>query len=432
MAQSGLFIPADAGSELSVFEQVFADIGDEQSIEQSLSTFSSHMKHIIAMLDRVDERTLVLLDEIGAGTDPAEGAAIATAILEYLLERGARTIATTHYGDLKAFAFSKPGAMNASVEFDSETLRPTYRLLIGIPGRSNALAVAERLGLRKDILDSARRQLRTDDVRVEDMIRQLETIRRQTESELAQARQARQEAERLREYWERMTKEWEEQRAERTSKAEEEARRIVSRAEREVEAVLKELRRIAEEDRSRVKEHHFTEMRKRLDAVRPAVQFGRSPGPGDVGEAGQLKVGDQVDVLSFRQKGTVLEVQGDQALVQIGSLKTRVPVSQLRKLQEQRSPSAQTVTTVQKEVQSVGLELDLRGMTVEEAIPEIDKYLDRAVMAGLSTVHLIHGKGTGALRSGVQQYLQNHPHVRSFRNGGLREGGLGVTVVELK
>lgn len=432
MAQSGLFIPADPDSELSVFEQVFADIGDEQSIEQSLSTFSSHMKHIIGMLDRVHERTLVLLDEIGAGTDPAEGAAIAAAILEYLLERGARTIATTHYGDLKAFAFSKPGAMNASVEFDSETLRPTYRLLIGIPGRSNALAVAERLGLRKDILDRARRQLRTDDVRMEDMIRQLEMIRRQTESELTQARQARQEAERLREQWERATKEWEEQRVERTAKAEEEARRIVSRAEREVDAVLRELRRIAEENPSRVKEHHFTEMRKRLDAVRPAVQFGRVPAKGEAEDPGPLKAGDQVDVLSFRQKGTVLEVQGDQAMVQIGSLKTRVPVSQLRKLREQRSSSATAVTAVRKEVPAVGLELDLRGMTVEEAIPEIDKYLDRAVMAGLSTVHLIHGKGTGALRTGVQQYLQHHPHVRSFRNGGLREGGWGVTVVELK
>ncbi|MDI3257543.1 MAG: endonuclease MutS2 [Kyrpidia sp.] len=432
MAQSGLFIPAESGSELSVFARVFADIGDEQSIEQSLSTFSGHMKHIIQMLDQVDGQSLVLLDEIGAGTDPAEGAALAEAILEYLADRGVRTIATTHYGDLKAFAYSTNGVMNASVEFDPDTLRPTYRLLIGVPGRSNALAVARRLGLRRDILEGAKRRLGADDVRVEDMIRQLEEARRHAEQEAERARRDRQEAERLRERWESQVRQWEEDLENRTARAQEQARRIVATAEREVKAVLDELRRLQVLDREQVKEHHFTELRRRLDAVRPAVRLDRAPSSaGAGGDAGAVSPGDTVDVLSLQQKGTVLQIQGNEALIQIGALKTRIPVSQLRKDAKPASAPSSPVPVRRREA-GVGMELDLRGMTVEEAAPEIDKYLDRAVVAGLSTVHLIHGKGTGALRIGVQQYLRTHPHVRSFRNGGPGEGGLGVTVVELK
>lgn len=431
MAQSGLFIPAEPGSQLSVFEQVFADIGDEQSIEQNLSTFSGHMKNIVAMLNRVNERTLVLLDEIGAGTDPAEGSALAAAILEFLLSRGVRTIATTHYGDLKAFAFTRKGAMNASVEFDSESLRPTYRLLIGIPGRSNALAIAERLGLRRDVLEAARKQLRTDEVRVEDMIRQLEISRRQAEEDRKRAEEARREAERLRDEWLREQREWQRMKEERTARAEEEARRIVGRAEREVEAVMRELRKMMQEDRERLKEHRLADLKRRLDETRPAVRFGR-PAAGNGTPGGAVTAGDEVEVASFQQKGTVLEVHGDQALVQIGSMKIRMPVAQLSKRSGGAPKVIPSPVAVRKETAGVGLELDLRGMTVEEALPEIDKYLDRAVLAGLRQVHLIHGKGTGALRSGVQEFLRTHPHVRAYRNGGPGEGGLGVTVVELK
>ncbi|ATY85492.1 endonuclease MutS2 [Kyrpidia spormannii] len=431
MAQAGLFIPAAEGSELSVFERIFADIGDEQSIEQSLSTFSGHMKHIIEILDQVNERSLVLLDEIGAGTDPAEGAALAEAILQFLVDRGIRTIATTHYGDLKAFAYTTPGVMNASVEFDSETLRPTYRLLIGVPGRSNALAVAARLGLGQEILDRARHRLGADDVRVEDMIRQLETARNQAREEADRARLDREEASRLRQQWESEVRRWEAEADQRTAQAEERARRIVVQAEREVKEVLEELRRLSREDRSSLKEHQFTELRQRLDRVKPAFRYGRRVPSSNGEDFGTPGPGDAVEVVSFGQKGTVLEIQGKEALVQIGALKTRVPVAALRK-QKAPTPAAPVSVAVRRGADGVGMELDLRGKTVEEAIPEIDQYLDRAVLAGLATVHLIHGKGTGALRSGVQTYLRSHPHVRSFRNGGPGEGGLGVTVVELK
>lgn len=428
MAMSGLHIPAEEGSEISVFDQVFADIGDEQSIEQNLSTFSGHMTHMIEILEQINFRSLVLLDELGAGTDPTEGAALAQAILEFLRKRGVKTVATTHYSELKAYAYSVEEAMNASVEFDVESLRPTYRLLIGVPGRSNAFAISERLGLRKDIIEEAKSRVATENVHVDDLIRQLEINQLEAERDRREAEAMRKELETLRAQLEKEREQFWQERDRLFERAEEEARELVNRSEREAQTIMQELRKIREEEQANFKEHQLIELRKKLENAAPTRRERRIQRKTQ--QRKEIRTGDSVQVLTLNQKGTVLEIGNEEALVQVGSMKMKVKLTNLDKIEEKKQETRGMVT--RKSDQPTALELDLRGTTIEEATYEIDRYLDNAIIAGLSQISIIHGKGTGVLRIGVQEFLRNHPQVRSFRIGEHGEGGSGVTIVTLK
>lgn len=431
MAMSGLHVPADDHSVLSTFDEVFADIGDEQSIEQSLSTFSSHMTNIVNILDQVDFRSLVLFDELGAGTDPTEGAALAMSILDFLKERGVKTVATTHYSELKGYAYNEPSAINASVEFDVQSLRPTYKLLIGIPGRSNAFAISERLGLRKDIIEVAKGRLKTEDVEVDSLIRKLEQNQLTAEKE-------REKAESLRREWEQMKADFEQERetfhAQKDKimeRAEQDARKAVLMADREAKEIIEELRRIAAEERGQVKEHRLIELRKQLEASVPELKRETRVAKAKP-SARQLQVGDHVRVVHLNQKGDIVELKGKQAMVQIGSMKTKVSIDSLELLPKEKAPTRTVVGRKGTEPKSIGLELDLRGYNIEDGILKVDKYIDDALLTGRGVLHIIHGKGTGVLRNGIQEFLKSHRYVKTFRYGVEGEGGNGVTVVTLK
>ncbi|MBB6731113.1 endonuclease MutS2 [Cohnella zeiphila] len=435
MAMTGLFVPADDGSSLCVFDGIYADIGDEQSIEQSLSTFSSHMTNLIGMLNQVTSRSLVLLDELGAGTDPAEGSALAIAILEHLHRIGCRIVATTHYSELKAYAYNRDGLINASMEFDVATLRPTYRLLVGVPGRSNAFAIAERLGLPKEIIDHARGEVSEEELKVDSMIASLERDRRSAESERQAAERVRREADELSRKLEEERFKFQEQKAKLLEEAREEARQSVAKARREAEEIISDLRKLALEEGASVKEHKLIEARRRLEeSVPDPVQKPRRKAEG---KAAKIEPGDEVKVYSLGgQKGHVVELtSGGEALVQLGILKMKVALSDLEPAGKQAGAPAKTavhVATVKRtRDDNVATELDLRGTTLDEALVETDRFLDEAFLANLGTVYLIHGKGTGALRTGIQEYLRKHKHVKSFRLGNYGEGGAGVTVAEL-
>jgi DNA mismatch repair protein MutS2 len=433
MAMSGLHIPAEEESEMAVFSAVFADIGDEQSIEQSLSTFSSHLTNIIHILKSMDERSLVLFDELGAGTDPTEGAALAMAIIDHVIQRGARLVATTHYSELKAYAYDRPEVINASVEFDVETLRPTYRLLIGVPGRSNAFAIAKRLGLPEEIIEKARGSISEEDNQVESMIASLERNRKTAEQERQTAEALRREAEELRRQLEEERARFAEEKNRLLEKAEEEARIAVQLAKEEADAVIRELREMMAEG-VEIKEHRLIEAKKRLNSAVLELEKEKVKKPPKAVRATQVKVGDEVMVTTFGQKGTVLEkVSDDEFLVQIGIMKMKVKREDMNVLKPSKAQQPTvTYTSVKRSRDTVKMELDLRGYNVEDAIREIDQYLDEALLAGLHTVSIIHGHGTGVLRKGVHEYLRNHRNVKSFRLGGQGEGGVGATIVELK
>jgi DNA mismatch repair protein MutS2 len=433
MAMTGLFVPAEDGSELCVFDAVFADIGDEQSIEQSLSTFSSHMTNIIGILKKMTPRSLVLLDEVGAGTDPAEGSALAIAILENIRAMGCRLIATTHYSELKAYAYDRQGVINASMEFDVETLRPTYRLLVGVPGRSNAFAIAERLGLSRRVIEDARVQVTEEDQRVESMIAKLEEHRIAAEHERREAERLRRETEEIRRELTEEKRKLHEQRDRWLAEAERQAADAVAKAKREAEAIIADLRKQAMEEGASIKEHKLIEAKRKLDETAPKPRKPSAAASGARAKA-QVSVGDEVKVVSLGQRGHVVERQADGAVVQLGIIKMKVALTDLEPVGAS-SPSRQqkSVATVKRtRDENVRTELDLRGSNVEEAIVEVDRFLDEAIMANLSQVYIIHGKGTGVLRTGIQDYLRRHKHVRTFRIGAFNEGGLGVTVAELK
>ena len=434
MAQAGLQVPADLGTELAVFEQVFADIGDEQSIEQSLSTFSGHMTTIVSIMHEVTPDDLVLFDELGAGTDPTEGAALAQAILQRLLNIRVRTLATTHYSELKAFALSTKGVENASVEFDVETLRPTYRLSIGVPGKSNAFEISRKLGLSQGIIDRAKELLSANDIRFEDVIAGAEYQRQVAQREREAAEQARAETIRLRNEAETLYREMEEKQKTAERKAKEEGRRIVENARREAENVIQELKRMKKEG-AEGREAEINALRKRmqnnLDGLSEGLQGGASmaPAPKD------LNVGDTVDILHLNTRGTVLskpDAKGDVQL-QAGIMKLKANLSQLRLVQEKKPKKQKSTVLVHSQAASrtVRMECDVRGMTLDEALIEVEKYLDEAVMAGMNEVCIVHGKGTGALRAGIQRHLKSYPHVKSFRLGQYGEGESGVTIVTL-
>ncbi|GMB07399.1 DNA mismatch repair protein MutS2 [Thermolongibacillus altinsuensis] len=432
MAQAGLQIPALDGSELAVFRAVYADIGDEQSIEQSLSTFSSHMVNIVDILKKVDEHSLVLFDELGAGTDPQEGAALAIAILDEVHQRGARVVATTHYPELKAYGYNRQGVINASVEFDIETLSPTYKLLIGIPGRSNALEISRRLGLDEQIIERARTYISAESNQVENMIASLEYSKKRAEEEFKEAEDFRKEAEKLHKELQKQIIELNEQRDRWLEEAKKKAESIVKKAQQEAEQIIRELRQMKKEQLANIKEHELIEAKKRLEEAIPHIEIKRKEKKQKKPEQ-TLHPGDEVKVVNLNQKGQLLEkVSDDEWLVQIGILKMKVKEENLEYVSRPKPIETKPLATVKGKDYHVPLELDLRGERYEDALLRLEKYIDDALLAGYPRVSIIHGKGTGALRKGVQQYLQNHRSVKSFRFGEATEGGTGVTIVELK
>ncbi|MDR9856847.1 endonuclease MutS2 [Paenibacillus sp. VCA1] len=436
MAMSGMFVPAEEGSQLCVFDAIYADIGDEQSIEQSLSTFSSHMTNIIRILKNMTPKSLVLLDEVGAGTDPAEGSALAIAILEHIHQMGCRMVATTHYSELKAYAYERKSVINASMEFDVNTLSPTYRLLVGVPGRSNAFAIAERLGLPNQILDFARGQVNEEDQRVEHMIASLEENRLGAEVEREQAEKLRQEMEQLRSRHQQELEKLEQQRDRLIEKAQAEAKEVIAKAKREAEEIIGDLRQLAKEEGAAVKEHKLIAARKRLEDAEPQ-QRKKSAARNKPKAPRKIEAGDEVMVYSLNQKGHVVELAGPkEAVVQLGIMKMKVGLDDLELVQTHEAAAKQVqrqATTVKRtRDDNVRTELDLRGANLEEALIEVDRFIDEAFLGNLGQVYLIHGKGTGILRKGITDYLRRHKHVKSFRLGNYGEGGTGVTVAELK
>ncbi|MDM5249670.1 endonuclease MutS2 [Lysinibacillus sp. G4S2] len=433
MAQAGLPVPALDGSELAVFKQLFADIGDEQSIEQSLSTFSSHMVNIVDILQKFDHESLVLFDELGAGTDPQEGAALAISILDETHGRGARVMATTHYPELKAYGYNRPGVANASVEFDIETLSPTYRLLIGVPGRSNAFEISSRLGLPESIIDRAKSFTGTDRHEVESMIASLEETRRQSEDDAERSHELMIESEVLRKELQEKLQAYEERKEALDKKAKEKARKIVDEAKREAESIIAELREMRKNADQVVKEHELIEARKRLEEATPLEDNKVLKKAAQVkARAQNLVVGDEVKVLSYGQRGTLLEkVSNSEWVVQMGILKMKISDSDLEYIKPEKEP-VQRISGVKNRNSQVKLELDLRGERFEDAIIRTEKYIDDALLANYGRVSIIHGVGTGALRQGIQNYLKKHKRVKTFRFGEAGEGGFGVTVVELK
>ena len=434
MAQAGLQVPADLGTEMAVFEQVFADIGDEQSIEQSLSTFSGHMTNIVEIMHEVTPRDLVLFDELGAGTDPTEGAALAQSILTRLLHIGVRTLATTHYSELKAFALTTKGVENASVEFDVETLRPTYRLSIGVPGKSNAFEISRRLGLPENLIDAARKLLSGNAIRFEDVIANAEYHRQVAEKERQLAEEANRETIRLRNEAEQLRREMEQKREQALRKAREDAKHIVDQARRESESVIAELKKMKKN--AVIGDASVNDLRRKLDKESDALAEGLGQKSYDDSEAPKtVKAGDQVKILTLGAEGTVLAPPDEKGEVrlQAGMMKFTAPLSQLRLI---RQAPAKEKTTVKAKTgmmtRTVKSECDVRGMNLEEALDAVSLYLDEAVLAGLNEVYIIHGKGTGVLRAGVQQDLRKNRHVKSFRRGMYGEGEDGVTVVTLK
>ncbi|MFL0582232.1 endonuclease MutS2 [Solibacillus silvestris] len=433
MAQCGLPVPALDGSELAVFEQIFADIGDEQSIEQSLSTFSSHMVNIVDILSKFNEKSLILFDELGAGTDPQEGAALAIAILDETVDRGARVMATSHYPELKAYGYNRPSVVNASVEFDIETLSPTYRLLIGVPGRSNAFEISKRLGLSSNVIDHAKSFTGTDRHEVESMIASLEESRLRSEREADEAHLLLEDAQKIRAELEERLRIYDEKKENLEKKAKDKAHKIVDDAKKEAETIIAELRKMKENAALSVKEHELIDAKKRLDNAAPIDNNKVLQKAVAARERKQnLQVGDEVKVLSYGQKGTLLQKAGNEWVVQIGILKMKLPESDLEYVKPEKEQATRPMMNVKNRNSVVKLELDLRGERYEEALIRTEKYLDDALLANYPRVSIIHGKGTGALRQGIQNFLKNHKRVKSYRYGEAGEGGFGVTVVELK
>jgi len=472
MAQAGLHIPADEHSEIAVFEEVFADIGDEQSIEQSLSTFSSHMSRIIEILQRIEQeiqretpairgklsetlvgtpesrrlRALVLLDELGAGTDPSEGSALARAILTFLLERHVTTIATTHYSELKAFAHEQPGVVNASVEFDVETLSPTYRLNIGLPGLSNALAIASRLGLDERIIERAREFLGSAGVRMENLLEGLQSERKAVEDERFHLSMERAEAEYQRKQLEQDRYKVEEQRAQVLNEARAQAQHELEEVQRALAKIKVDTSRV-NMTRERLGEarQQVRDLAENLTPVPAPRRPSKKAEPEEAGEAaganeGPLQIGDTVRVLSFGQNAELVGLSPDhsEAEVQMGALRFRVNVDNIERLSkrqaavQERTQSQPAIVLPRYEGRpEVAMQLDIRGWRVEQALEELDTYLNDAVMSGKSSVRIVHGKGTGALRSAIREQLAHHPLVKSFTSAPPQEGGDGVTIVKL-
>ena len=435
MMQAGLQVPAMLGTELAVFDDVFADIGDEQSIEQSLSTFSSHMVNIVRILQNVTPRSLALFDELGAGTDPTEGAALAMSILDKLLSYKTRTLATTHYSELKAYALTHPGVENASVEFNVETLRPTYRLSIGIPGKSNAFEISRKLGLSEEIIGAAKEWLSGEQIRFEDVITTAEMHRQTAERERELAEEAHNETVRLRDQAEQERKKLEEQREKLLRKAREDARRILHSAQAEAEGIIRDLKKAAQEQNA--KDREILEARRKLqgDLDKLAEPMAKESAASEGAPLKSVTLGQTVRIPSLGCTGSVLTLpdKNGEVQLQVGLMKMKQPLSALRAAAQGDAPKKEKGRrAIKVAAPQVSLELDVRGQLPEEALDNVDKYLDDCMMAGVSEVSIVHGKGTGVLRSEISQHLRHHPHVAEFRLGRYGEGETGVTIVTLK
>lgn len=432
MAQSGLQIPTQEDSTIAVFEHVFADIGDEQSIEQSLSTFSSHMTNIVSILAKVNHKSLILYDELGAGTDPQEGAALAISILDASHAKGASVVATTHYPELKAYGYNRAHATNASVEFNVETLSPTYKLLIGVPGRSNAFDISRRLGLSETIITEARSLVDTESADLNDMISSLEEKRNLAESEYEEARELARGADALLKDLQKEISNYYQQKDKLIEQASDKAAKIVEKAEAEAEEIIHELRTMQLNGAAGIKEHELIDAKTRLGKAKPKT-INKTIPQAPKQKPHVFQNGDNVRVLSLGQKGTLLnKINNTEWNVQIGIIKMKIKTTDLEYIQPEKPKKQRIITSVHSSDSPAKSELDLRGERYEDALQKVDKYLDEALLAGYPQVAIIHGKGTGALRTGVTEYLKNHRMVKSIRFGAAAEGGNGVTIVEFK
>ena len=433
MAMSGLMIPAADNSELSVFEKILVDIGDEQSIEQSLSTFSAHMTNIISIMDRADEKSLVLIDELGAGTDPVEGAALAVAILEQLRGKGAKIASTTHYAELKSFALDTNGVENGCCEFDVATLRPTYRLLIGMPGRSNAFAISERLGMDKYTVRRAQELVSAENTKFESIVKRLEENRSELEEKIKEADAMKLQAARELEKARQLAEQAEKEKNDQIELAKGEAQSIITKARAQVYGVLDEIeairkkQEISAQEKSKLK----ADIRNMENAADPVAERSNE----DYVLPRALVKGDRVLIFDIDKEGTVLETGKDSVLVQSGIIKTRVKLDNIRLLKQEKVklPKRSATRTIRMDTkQSAVTEVDVRGQNAIDAIMDVDRAIDSAVLQGLHQLTIIHGKGTGVLRTEIQKHLKKHPSIRSFRLGVFGEGEAGVTIAELK
>ncbi len=445
MTQVGLHIPVERGTEMGIFEKVFADIGDEQDIEQSLSTFSSHMTKIVKIVEQVNQNSLVLLDEIGAGTDPTEGSALAMGLLDYFHEMNARTIATTHFSQLKNYAHARKNVENASVEFDEKTLQPTYKLRIGIPGKSNAFIISRRLGLKEEIIHRAKSFLAEEEIEVENLISSLSKKEKAT-----QALKEDLEKEKIKLDEEKHTLKEEretlkQKRSEVLKKAHKQAEEIISAARRDAEESLKEARKLAEQKSQREMAEISSKVRQRLDSRYEAIQDALNQNQQEQFSVPkmspeEMKPGTEVWVKSINKNGTIQNIdwEKEEAEVQVGIMKVTVSFDDVYKLLSEvksegsnQSSRATSAKVLANKKEAISTEIDVRGETVEEATSRVEKYLDDAAVSGLKQINIIHGKGTGSLRKGIQFHLEGHPLVHKYRIGNRNEGGEGVTVVEL-
>ncbi len=445
MGQAGLHIPAFEGSKLAVFHEIFADIGDEQSIEQSLSTFSSHMTNIVDILNKADSRSLCLFDELGAGTDPTEGAALAISILTFLHNMKCRTMATTHYSELKLFALSTPGVQNASCEFDVKTLRPTYRLLIGIPGRSNAFAISQKLGLPNFIIDDAKNRIESEDETFEDIISHLEERRISMEQKEGEINTYKEEISRLKNRLEQKEERFDERKEKILRAANEEAQKILRAAKETADQTIKNINKLASSSGVDTKalEAQRTKLRDNLGKVDQKLSIKQETTPKKAINPKTLRLGDDVRVLSMNLKGTISSLPDGKGnlFVQMGILRSQVNIKDLELLEEtahvqsnrQNAKSGSGSSNIKlAKSSSISMEINLLGFTVDEAIMELDKYLDDAYIAHLPKVRVVHGKGTGALRAGIHKHLKKVKIVKEFHLGEFGEGDAGVTIVTFK
>ncbi|SHE83623.1 DNA mismatch repair protein MutS2 [Thermoanaerobacter uzonensis DSM 18761] len=435
MAMAGLNIPAEERSQISIFEEVFVDIGDEQSIEQSLSTFSSHMTNIVSILQKVNKNCFVLLDELGAGTDPIEGAALAMSILDTLHKIGAKTIATTHYSELKQYALKTPGVENASVEFDVETLKPTYKLIIGLPGKSNAFEISKRLGLPQQIIENARKYISGEALKFEDIIADVESKRRELERANQEIAFLKKDVEILKEELEKEKKKLQSERDKILKEAKEKARKIIQEAKFAAEETIKKIKEAEEstQNKDRIIQEVREELKKNLEELEEEVLKPKEAHHSRIPD--NLKKGQTVYIVPLDQNGIVLSLpdKSGNVEVQAGILKMTVHISNLRVVEEKEEEDVKKGYSkfVHEKSQSISTFIDVRGKNLDDALLEVEKYIDDAYLAGLKEVTIIHGRGTGVLRTGISQFLRSNKHVKSFRLGKYGEGGDGVTIVEL-
>lgn len=428
MAQSGILIPTLDGSQLSIFENVYCDIGDEQSIEQSLSTFSSHMKNIVEILQDTTKNSLILFDELGAGTDPSEGAALAMSILDHVHEIGSLVMATTHYPELKAYSYNREGVMNASVEFDVNTLSPTYKLLMGVPGRSNAFDISKKLGLNMKVIQKAKSMIGQDEQEINEMIASLESNSKRVDEQRIELDYLLREAQDIHDALAKQYEQYQNHEKQLMNEAKEKANQRVKSATKEADDILKELRELRDQKGADVKEHELIDKKKQLDDQYEAKSLKQNV---QKKKWDEINAGDEVKVLTYGQKGEVLElIDHNEAVVQMGIIKMKLPLEDLEKTKKTKSEPTKMIKRENR--QSIKMELDLRGYRYDEAMVAVDQYLDQAVLSNYEQVYIIHGKGTGALQKGVQNHLKRHKNVASYRNGMPSEGGFGVTVVEIK